>query len=167
MTHQPFEQQPYDETPPVGGPQRKGWFARSWWWFLPLVIGGPLLLCCGICGGVAVFVFGAMKQSQPYAEAVAMAQNDTQLQATLGTPIEPDWWVVGSINYSGIGANQSGKAELIIPIYGPKGSGILNVRADMQNGQWAMLHNEFQNHSGAAAVDLLANANAPPATQKP
>lgn len=99
---------------------------------------------CGGClgllvlGGVAVaaifyFVFGAMKKSDVYVEAVKRAQNSTEVQSVLGTPIEPGWMLSGSFNYE----NGSGSANFKIPVKGPKGEAtVVAVGEKAVGGAW-------------------------------
>jgi hypothetical protein len=105
-----------------------------------LVGGGLSLLgCLGILavitlcvGGILFLVTGAFRSSDVYQEALAAAQNDPEVQAALGTPIEPGWFVMGSMETSGL----SGTADLRIPIHGPDGSGTLFAGARRENGVW-------------------------------
>lgn len=92
-----------------------------------------MLLCTG--GGAAVFVgvFGAMKHSAPYRDALAKVRADPAAVAALGLPIEPGWLVSGSINEAGGGG---GHAALAIPVHGPKDSGVLQVEALRVGGTW-------------------------------
>ena len=103
-----------------------------------------VLFGCGGClgllvlGGVVVaaifyFVFGAMKKSDVYVEAVKRAQNSAEVQAVLGTPIEPGWMISGSFNYE----NGSGSANFTIPLKGPKGeASVLAVGQKAGGGDW-------------------------------
>jgi len=56
---------------------------------------------------------------------MATAKDDPALIAELGSPIEPGWYVTGSISSTG----QNSYAEFSIPIHGPKNSGTLHVIA--------------------------------------
>jgi len=73
-----------------------------------------------------------MRQSTPYRDSVARAQNDPRVRAALGTPVKPGLFVSGSINTQ----NRDGDAKLDIPLSGPKGSGTLRVVATKTRGQW-------------------------------
>jgi hypothetical protein len=55
------------------------------------------------------------------------------VSAALGTPIKEGFFTSGSVNVSG----PSGKAELAIPISGPKGSATVYVEAAKSMGQWS------------------------------
>jgi hypothetical protein len=81
---------------------------------------------------VFVVVFGSMRSSTPYKDAVAMAQRDPRVIAALGSPVEPGLLISGSINTR----NDSGDAKLAIPLSGPKGKGTLHVEATKVRGNW-------------------------------
>lgn len=148
-------------------PPRKSWFGRNWLWFMPLVIGGPLLLACACCGGGIVLAFGMVKDSEPYKDAVQMAKSDPQVQALLGTPIEEGWIPVGNINVSGVGANQTGVADLSITLIGPNGEGTVDVQADEHGGQWTINSCMFYFPPTQASIDLLNNPNNASGTPQP
>src|SRR5215207_3583660 len=81
--------------PPPSSPRQRGWFARNWKWFLPLIVIGPIVLCCGGVSAIFGGVFGMMKSSEPYKHAVRQAQADPRVTAVLGTPVEPRFFVSG------------------------------------------------------------------------
>lgn len=67
------------------------------------------------------FVFGAMKKSDFFVEAVNRAQSSSEIQAAIGTPIDTGWIIQGSLNY----VNGSGSANFNIPLKGPRGEAAL------------------------------------------
>ena len=91
-----------------------------------------------VLGGVAVglfvyFVFGAMKKSDVFVEALKRAQNSSEVQAAMGTPIETGWMMQGSFNYE----NGSGTANFNVPLKGPKGEGTLTAVGEKAvGGPW-------------------------------
>jgi Cytochrome oxidase complex assembly protein 1 len=115
--------------PPV---QRKGWFSRNWKWFLPTVILAPLLLLALLIGGILSLVFGMIKSSEPYQHAVSVATQDSRVNAQLGAPVTPGWFMSGSINESG----SSGTADIAIPLKGSQRQGTLYVGAQKSAGRW-------------------------------
>ncbi len=60
-----------------------------------------------------------MKQTDVYQTALARAKADQRVTNALGTPIEESWYLKGNTEVSG----DSGKADITIPISGPKGKG--------------------------------------------
>jgi len=95
---------------------------------------------CGIAvAGLVVFVavilfvvFGAIRKSTPYQEALQRAQNDPRVVAALGSPVKAGLIFSGNIHTE----NQDGEAKLDIPISGPKGSASLHVVASKMRGRW-------------------------------
>jgi hypothetical protein len=98
-----------------------------------------ILSCLGALAAIAACVAGVLflttstfTSSDVYKEALAAAQNDPDVQAALGTPIEAGAFVTGSMETQGL----SGDASLNIPISGPKGSGTIFASARRENGEW-------------------------------
>lgn len=116
-------------------PQR-GWFARNWIWVVPLAILLPILICAGCCTGLFGFGVGALKQTEPYQEALATVQNDPQVQEELGTPIEDDTWVpAGDFNMT----DDQGEARFDFQVKGPKGGAHVRTESRMIGGQWHVI----------------------------
>ncbi len=114
--------------------QRQGtnWWGRNWKWFLPVGCLGALVLFAGIIASIMFFVFGVMKSSDAYKDAVAKARAHPSVQESIGTPIEAGLLVTGNINVNG----PSGHASLSIPLSGPKGEATLFVEAEKSAGRW-------------------------------
>jgi hypothetical protein len=70
-------------------------------------------------GGFAVLIMGLLKSSGAYTAAVARAIAAPAVIDALGTPIKEGFFVTGNISVKGV-KRTSGKAELSIPITGPK-----------------------------------------------
>ena len=105
-------------------------------------------------GSILVIVFGAIKSSDVYREALARAKADPAVIEALGSPIKDGFLVSGNTNVNGA----SGESNLAIPISGPKGQGTIYVSANKSLGQW--------NYSGLVVevgqtherIDLLQKA---------
>ena len=89
--------------------------------------------------GVAAFaailfflVMGAMRTSDAFQTASRRAENNRAVNEALGSPISEGWFVFGSVNVM----NDSGNADLSIPIKGPKGTGAVHVKGTKQQGVW-------------------------------
>ncbi len=91
-----------------------------------------LLLCGGFVVGILTFVFGMIKSSQPYSEAITKARASPVVVEALGEPVETGFFVSGNIEITG----SSGHADLAIPISGPNGSGTIYVVAEKSGGEW-------------------------------
>ncbi len=86
----------------------------------------------GFVGGILFLVTGSFKSSPVYERALVAAQSDPRVSQALGTPIQPGWFITGSISERGL----SGDADLVIPISGPRKSGTLYASARKGNGVW-------------------------------
>ena len=131
-----------------------------WPWVLT---GCGVLIAGGIVFVVVIMgvVFGSMRSSDPYKEAMQRAQNDPRVTEALGTPIEAGFFVSGSINVD----NASGKADLNVPIHGPKGKGSIHVVGTKEGGRWSYTRMLVTPASGPT-IDLLSEeseSTAPPA----
>ena len=102
-------------------------------------------------------VFGFMRSSEVVQEAVRRASEHPAVVDALGRPVEPRWWLTGSIQING----PSGHASLAIPLKGPKGAGTLYVEAFKRAGEWRYQTLELAPPSGPR-IDLLPPAPAPP-----
>jgi len=97
-----------------------------------------------------VFVMGALKSSDVYTEALKRAQQNDEVKALLGEPIEAGFWVAGSIQVS----NGSGNADITIPLSGPKGSATLHAVATKTAGVWQYSTLEVAPKDAGARIDL-------------
>jgi hypothetical protein len=132
---------------------RRSWWSRNWKWVVPVGCLAPVVVCCG--GGTLLFVFvsGALKSSEPYQEALERAKTNDGVKAQLGEPIEAGFFVSGSVEISG----PSGKADLSIPVSGPKGAGTVYVTATKSAGKWQYSTLEFAPKDSQARIDLRPN----------
>jgi hypothetical protein len=139
-------------------PPRKSWFSRNWKWFIPTVIGVPVLLIVVLIGGIVGVLFSMMKSSEPYQHAVSVASHDSRITARLGAPVSPGWYVTGNIKLT----NDSGNADLAIPLKGPQGRGTVYVTARKSAGNWSYERVEMEMEGAPDRVNLLPAA---PATE--
>jgi hypothetical protein len=108
------------------------WWNRNWKWFVPVGCLGSLTLFAGFIILIILLVFGMMKSSDVYKDALAKAKTNTTVQEAIGIPIEEGMFIAGNINVSG----PSGQADLSIPISGPDGKATIYVVASKSAGQW-------------------------------
>jgi Cytochrome oxidase complex assembly protein 1 len=118
-----------DGTPSM--PQ-KSWFARNWYWLL--AVGCLPILCCGLIGGgITMFAASAAKSSGAFVESVAIAGADENVIAAIGKPISPGFPKQTNVNI----VNGVENVDLLVPISGPKGEGLLKVVAQKKgDGAW-------------------------------
>ncbi|HYE73973.1 MAG TPA: cytochrome c oxidase assembly factor Coa1 family protein [Blastocatellia bacterium] len=134
-------------------PQQKNWWGRNWKWFVPTGCLTLVLICGGFFTGIFFIVFGSLKSSDVYQTAVTRAQNNAEVRAALGTPIEPRFWVSGEIKTS----NNLGRANLAIPISGPQGNGTIYVVAHKSGGKWDYSIMACEIAATGARIDLLTD----------
>jgi len=96
-----------------------------------LAVWGVLILLLGL--GVHT-IFSAIRGSDAYQMSMALVLSDDRVAAAIGQPIETGWFTTGSIHISG----PSGRADLAIPITGPKCSGTVYSRATKTAGTWKL-----------------------------
>ncbi|HEV7240489.1 MAG TPA: cytochrome c oxidase assembly factor 1 family protein [Thermoanaerobaculia bacterium] len=114
---------------------------------------------CGVlfAGMVAFFafvffvVFASMRSAAPYKDSVAYAKADPRVIQALGAPVEPGWFISGSINTSG----RSGSADIDIPLKGSKQKGSLHVVGTKEGGRWTYSRMIMTPDKGEP-IDLLA-----------
>ncbi len=129
---------------------KRSWWGRNWKWLVPLGCLTPLVVCGGGITLIVVVVFGAMKSSDVYKEALERARSSAEVKALLGEPIEPGMMVSGNIEVK----NDTGKADLSIPISGPKGSATIRAVADKKAGKWEYSTLEVVPAGGGKNIDL-------------
>ncbi|MBG6132010.1 hypothetical protein IWQ47_003248 [Aquimarina sp. EL_43] len=113
--------------------QQKSWFARNWGWAVP--VGGCLTLIVLFFIFLGSLVFGVSElitESAPYQDALFKVNEDEYVVSILGEPIETNGIMNGSLSYK----NNTGSADISIPIKGPKGEAQLYVVGTKQNDQW-------------------------------
>lgn len=128
---------PATSTPPpvppqVPSPARRGWWGRNWLWVVPTGCLTLVILSFAFAATIAIGVFGMIKSTDVYRNAVARARNDPRVTAAIGEPIKEGWYVGGSTQISG----SSGNSDLTIPIHGPKGSATIYALATKFAGDW-------------------------------
>ncbi|WP_106790982.1 cytochrome c oxidase assembly factor Coa1 family protein [Aquimarina sp. Aq78] len=113
--------------------QQKSWFARNWGWAVP--VGGCLTLIVIFFIFLGSLIFGVSElitESTPYKDALVKVNEDEYVVNILGEPIETNGIMNGSLSYK----NNTGSADISIPIKGPKGEAQLFVVGTKQNDQW-------------------------------
>ncbi|WP_094591995.1 cytochrome c oxidase assembly factor Coa1 family protein [Vulcanococcus limneticus] len=127
------------------------WWGRNWKWVVPT---GCLSAVAGVVGFIALiisFVFGLVKASTPYKQALARAQADPLVISRLGTPIRGGFIVSGNIHRSG----STGRASLAIPLEGSRGNGTLYVEARQAGGTWTYSTLTLQPDASGERINLL------------
>ena len=135
--------------------EEKSWWKRNWKWVVPAGgCGGCLIIIILIIGGVfagASSLFGMFTDSIPYQEALERVNSNEQIVELLGTPIEKNGIMQGSINFS----NGDGEADFNIPIEGPKGEGRLYIIGEKRNDEWTYSEMEVRIDQNNEVINLL------------
>jgi hypothetical protein len=103
---------------------------------------------------IFIAVSGVIKSSDAYKTAVARAKADPRVAAAIGSPIKDGWYVTGSAETSG----GSGKADLSIPISGPKGTATIYVVAKKFAGEWRYTKLVVKIERSSEMIDLAGKS---------
>ena len=137
--------------PPSAKEKSRTWWQRNWKWFVPVACVGFLVLFAAFITLIITIVFGMVKSSDVYKDALATAQSHPAVVKALGSPIEAGIFVMGSINVSG----PSGQADLAIPISGPNGKGTIYARASKAANRWTFSQLVVEIKATKERIDLI------------
>jgi hypothetical protein len=132
-------------------PQQKGWFGRNWKWFVPVGCMSVVMIAVAVVAAGIYFVFGTIKSTDVYQQALAKARSNPAVVRELGQPVEPGWLISGRINVT----ESSGNADMSIPVSGPKKSGRIYVSAVKKLGKWDFSALEVEVEGEAKRINLL------------
>jgi len=135
----------------MNSPENKGWFGRNWKWFVPAGCLSIVVMVVAVAAAGLYFVIGAIKSSDVYREALVKARSNTAVVRELGEPIEAGWRISGTINVS----NDSGNADVRIPVSGPKKSGAVYATAIKKQGKWDFSALEVEIEGVTKRINLL------------
>ena len=132
-------------------PQEPDWWDRNWKWFVPVAVLSGIALLAGFVFAIVSLVFGVIKSSDAYQEALARARASPAVISALGSPIKEGFYVTGNINVSG----PSGDAKLAIPVSGPKDEGTIYLEARKSADLWSYSVLVVQVGQTKQRIDLL------------
>lgn len=110
-----------------------------------------VVMVVGFVAAIVFFAFGAIKSSDVYQQAITKARSHAVVKRELGEPIEPGWLVSGNINVG----NDSGNADLSIPVSGSKKSGTVYASAIKNHGKWDFSTLEVEIEGESKRINLL------------
>ena len=131
MTVDYTQPQQYTPPTPAGQPAQKSSGCLK-----VFLIGCGVLIFLGVAfvAALVFIVFAAIKKSTVYEQALERVRNDPRVVATLGQPIEPGFWVRGSVGTH----NGKGTADFYFPVSGSKEKATVHVVAATEQGEtWA------------------------------
>lgn len=143
----------YQEELPSPPRAKSSWFRRNWIWALPLGCVVSVLAVVAFVAAIIVAVFGFMTRSDVYQHALETARSSPAVVEALGEPIEPGWYLTGNINVSG----SSGKADITVPISGPRGEGTIYATATKRAGAWEYELLEVEVTDSGERIDLRSD----------
>lgn len=129
---------------------QRTWLQRNTKWIVLTAVLLGLLMLVGFVGGILAIVSASMQSSDVFKTSMQRAQASPAVIAALGEPVEPGFFVSGSISVE----NRTGEADLSIPVSGPRGEATIDVVAHKRDGAW---NYEIMRISGEKLppVDLL------------
>lgn len=124
--------------------------SRRWLWWIPAGCLLVVLLMIAAAMALVWMIGAAIGSAEAYQEPLRRAQVSTEVRALLGEPIEAGWLPQGQVSVNG----NDGKAQLSIPISGPRGSAVIEVQADKQGGEWRYQRIEVMPAEDGTPIDL-------------
>jgi Cytochrome oxidase complex assembly protein 1 len=135
---------------PLPESRPSSWLGRNWKWVVPVGCLTSIVAVVAGIAGIVVLVFGFMKTSDVYQQALQRASSHEVVIEALGEPVEAGWYVAGSINVEG----SSGTADISIPIAGPKGNATIFAVARKSAGRWTYDVLEVEVQGRTERIDL-------------
>ena len=118
--------------------------AQKGWGIAGLIIAiGTILLYVVVFAGVFGAVFSTLNHSTPTKMTVQYVQQNSQMQAVLGSKIKRAGMAQGNIKSS----DGTGTAEMHFPISGSKGSGVVSYEACEVQGSWYLSRIDYTDNS--------------------
>ena len=132
--------------------EQKTWWGRNWLWVVP--VGGCLtLIILGIvlAGSLFFGISKAMKSTEPYQLALEKSLSNEELKDIIGSPIEPDGMMQGTMNYK----NGQGDVDIRFPVRGPQGKATVEVKGEKDSEEWEYEHLRAIIEKTGDTLDLL------------
>lgn len=118
-------------------------------------LAGCAAAAVAVVGAIALLiaiVLGMVKSTGAYRMAVDRAAHDPRVAEMLGSPVEPGWWIIGTVRVDM--SLRPTNADLDFPVHGPKGRATVHVVAGKERGTWKATTLEVVKPSGPA-INLL------------
>ncbi|KAF2517606.1 hypothetical protein EYY60_00310 [Flavobacterium zhairuonense] len=129
---------------------KRSWWNRNWKWFVPTGCVSLIVLFALFLFGVFFEVTSIIKDSDAYIESMELVQHNKILIEKLGSPIETDGMVSGTVSST----NDVRKCDVQVPLKGPKGKATLFV-VDEKRGKWKYSEMSVYIEKTKEKIDLL------------
>ncbi|MRX67358.1 Cytochrome oxidase complex assembly protein 1 [Flavobacterium resistens] len=129
---------------------QKNWWNRNWKWFIPTGCLSIIILFVLFLVGVFFEVTSIIKDSDAYIESMELVQHNKILIEKLGSPIETDGMVSGTVS----AVNDVRKCDVQVPLKGPKGKATLFVVGE-KRGKWKYSEMSVYIEKTDEKIDLL------------
>jgi hypothetical protein len=129
----------------------RSWWSRNWKWLLPSGCLTLLIVFGLFIGSLFYGVTSMMKNSDVYVHSLTVVKENEKVISLIGKPIDADGMTFGNISTS----NNSGEADLTIPVKGTRGKGSIHVIAHKENNVWNYQLMEFYADGSNDAINLL------------
>ena len=133
-------------------PMKKSWLERNPLWKIPIGCLTLFVFLAAFAIILLTIITSSFRHSDVYKQAIAHATANPQVREQIGEPIKPDCLISGELNVSG----SSGKANLVIPISGPRGRGSIHAVAQKSGGIWRFTYLQVDLANRSANIDLLS-----------
>jgi hypothetical protein len=142
--------QPQQYTPPPAQPAQK----KSSGCLKVFLIGCSVIIVLGVAviAALVFFVFGAIKKTDVYKQALAKVRGDQRVVAALGEPIDAGFWVSGNMNLN----NGKGNCDFKFPVSGPKAKATVHVAASTEGNGWDYNVLDVTPDNGSPPINVLA-----------
>ena len=147
----------------------RGWWSRNWLWFVPTLLLGLVLLCCGCPIAIGLWMYGQVFNLEPFQVAMQKIEADETLRRELGEPIHAIHWPPPSL------LAEERDLDVRWDIEGPKGHAKAHLKSRLMANRWepVLLEVELPNGQKVLLVADEGGNDAPkfetpkPETKKP
>lgn len=133
----------------------KNWFNRNSKWLLSCGCLTIILVSGGFIAAIWYGITEQMKSFAPYQQAVEIAKSSQKVTDLLGKPIEEGSFFSGTVNH----INDSGDANISIPLSGPNGKARLLLKATKKGGKWTILELSLESERSKNPIQLISSEN--------
>ncbi len=113
-----------------GQPKRRGWWSRNWLWFVPTLLLGMVLLCCGCPVAIGLWFYGQVFNLEVFQVAMQKIEADETLRRELGEPIKPIHWPPPAFQ------PEEREIDVRWDIEGPKGRAKAHLKSRLMGQRW-------------------------------